>query len=61
MRNIRVILALAAEFNDDIKQLDVQIAHLQSPVEKNVHVKITPGYHLNGQVMKGKKPQSGLR
>ena len=45
-------MAVAAEHDMDILQLDVQTAYLQSPVEEDVYVKPAPGYESQGNVMK---------
>ena len=50
-----MVMAIAAEHNMGILQLHLQTAYLQSPVEKDVHVKSAPGYGSQGKVMKSNK------
>ena len=58
---IRMVMAIAAEHNLGILQLDVKTAYLQSPVEEDVYVKPAPGYGSQGKVIKLNKSPYGVR
>ncbi|CAN0501547.1 unnamed protein product, partial [Scytosiphon promiscuus] len=54
-------MAIAAEHNMNVLQLDVQTSYLERPVEDNVYVNPAPGYGSQGKVMKLNKSLLGLR
>ena len=66
LRSIRLVLAIAAEYNLGCWQLDYDTAFLNADVTRKVHVKMTPGheqFYENGVplVMRLLKSLYGLR
>ena len=65
-QSIRMMLAIVAELDYEVLMLDVQTAFLNADVEKEVNVKMAPGYETYDKsgvlfVMKLKKSLYGLR
>ena len=44
LQSIRVVLAIAAELNLEVRQLDVKTAFLYTDIEEEVYVKTAPGF-----------------
>lgn len=67
IESIRVLLAIATQFDWDIYMCDVQSAFLQSPIDQPTYCKQPPGYEVPGSnpsnplVMKLKQAVYGLR
>lgn len=57
--SIRIGVAIAADHNHDIEQLDVQTAYLKIPMEEDVNVKTASGHEV--QTMKLNKSLYSLR
>ena len=44
LQSIRIVLAIAAELNLEVRQLDVKTAFLYTDIEEEVYVKTAPGF-----------------
>jgi len=61
LSSIRAVIALAASEDWELHQMDVKSAHLNSPIDTAVYMRLPPGYSQNGKVALVKRGIYGLR
>ncbi|EPZ35682.1 Reverse transcriptase, RNA-dependent DNA polymerase domain-containing protein, partial [Rozella allomycis CSF55] len=64
IQSIRILMAIAVEFNMKIHQMDVDTAYLNSKIDKEIYMRFPEGFkmeHGGGKVWKLKKALYGLK
>jgi hypothetical protein len=59
--SFRILIALVAEFNLELIQMDAINAFVNCDLDEVVYIRIPPGYHKPGKVLRLKKALYGLR
>ena len=59
--SIRLLIALAAEFDLDIDQMDVLTAFLHPELEEEIYMQLPTGHKLNGKICRLNKSMYGLK
>ena len=49
LQSIRMVLAIAAELNLEVRQVDVKTAFLYADIEEDVYVKTAPGFETTNK------------
>ena len=60
-RSFRLLMAIAAKYNLELKQFDITNAFVHAPLDREVYMRMPQGYQKPGTVLKLQKALYGLR